>query len=268
MKGREIQTKVPAFFLFILAVFCWAGTASAFEAWNGELTANVNLRRSPGLKGKIITGLEKGDKVLIRDRHEEWYKIVLERETYGYKGWVYGVFIKRTKKAREVEKRAPVFSERHILKTPLAPEMPERTPPLKREEKPLLPVQVEKMSTSEKVLPLVGGREKIELSKVLPSKSLSENKALGGPGTAEKEKMPDLLASSHEKTAPLKEFPVVGKTGKGGRAMVDISKSGMGYQMIGILIRFLMKLSPLALSCLALFLALKAVKMAKRAPVV
>jgi len=268
MKGREIQTRVPAFFLFILAVFCWAGMASAFEAWNGELTANVNLRRSPGLKGKIITGLEKGDKVLIRDRHEEWYKIVLERETYGYNGWVYGVFIKRTKKAREAEKTAPVFSERHILRTPPAQALPERTPPLKREERPLLPVQIKKMSTSEKGLPRAGDMEKIDLSKVLPSRSLSENKALAGPGTAEKERMPDLLVSSHKRTAPLKGFPVVEKTGKGGPAMVDISKSGMGYQMIGILIRFLMKLSPLALSCLALFLALKAVKMAKRAPVV
>ena len=60
MKTKSKQLKKPLFFLFLCIVMCCAETGRAVESMYGEVTANVNLRRSHGLHGKIITEIEKG----------------------------------------------------------------------------------------------------------------------------------------------------------------------------------------------------------------
>ena len=101
---------------FAMAICCVAKPVGAFESWNGEVVKNINLRKLPGLNGEIITGLKKGDKVVISGKHGEWFKIVLERGIYGCKGWVYGEYIK---KGDKVEKKQEPFAKRGERKTRL-----------------------------------------------------------------------------------------------------------------------------------------------------
>jgi len=102
-------------FLIVSTVICWAETGHSFEPWNGKTIANVNLRISPGLDGKIITGIEKGKIGLIKDKNGDWYQIFIEYDTYGYKGWIYGKYLIRV---NNEEKRTlyPLEEERQDLK--------------------------------------------------------------------------------------------------------------------------------------------------------
>ena len=82
-------------YLFLgCSLLCWAEIGSALEQHNAEVIANVNLRQTPWLDGKIITVLEKGTHVLIKDRRGDWVQIAFENETYGLKAWVYAEYIK------------------------------------------------------------------------------------------------------------------------------------------------------------------------------
>jgi len=101
MKIKIDQTKISLLFLLLCAGLNWTGPGHAFEAWNGEVTTNANLRKSPGLEGNIFAGLRKGDRVLIIDRHEDWYQIAIETDSYGYKGWVFGKYLKRLEREEE-----------------------------------------------------------------------------------------------------------------------------------------------------------------------
>ncbi len=60
----------------LLAVTPFLGAASATEVLAGTVTGNgVNLRQSPSLSGKSLTTLSKGERVVIMDRFNWWYKI-------------------------------------------------------------------------------------------------------------------------------------------------------------------------------------------------
>ena len=115
MKTRSNQLKKPLFFLFLCIVMCCAETGRAVESMYGEVTANVNLRRSHGLHGKIITEIEKGQKVLIKDKIGDWYQVIVERKTYGYIGWIYGKYVEKI--YTEKEKSAPPLDTRIIEAT-------------------------------------------------------------------------------------------------------------------------------------------------------
>ncbi len=82
------------FFSIWLGMYC-AGVSDAYEQWKGRTTARLNVRKIPAGNGAIITQIEKGQEVTIRDKREEWYKIVIEEKTYGFMGWVYGKYIKK-----------------------------------------------------------------------------------------------------------------------------------------------------------------------------
>ena len=102
MKNRADQMKTLIFSLLLCLVICWTGTGYAVESWPGKVTAEVNLRRTPGLDGKIFAFLIKGEEVLVREKQDDWYKIIVERETYGYIGWVYGKFVKKAPNEIEI----------------------------------------------------------------------------------------------------------------------------------------------------------------------
>lgn len=82
------------FFSIWLGMYC-AGVSDAYEQWKGRATAKLNVRKIPAVNGAIITQIEKGQEVTIRDKREGWYKIVIEEKTYGFMGWVYGKYIKK-----------------------------------------------------------------------------------------------------------------------------------------------------------------------------
>jgi len=82
-------------FFNVWLVVCWTSPGDAYEQWKGRATAKINVRKIPAGNGAIITQIEKGQEVTIRDKREEWYKIVVEEKTYGFMGWVYGKYIKK-----------------------------------------------------------------------------------------------------------------------------------------------------------------------------
>ncbi len=82
------------FFSIWLGMYC-VDVSDAYEQWKGRATSKLNVRKIPAVNGAIITQIEKGQEVTIRDKREEWYKIVIEEKTYGFMGWVYGKYIKK-----------------------------------------------------------------------------------------------------------------------------------------------------------------------------
>lgn len=69
-------------------------------------TANLNLRKSPSTKAKIITTLKKGTKVTVTSSSGSWRKVTVGKRT----GWVSGKFLASlpAKTALKVTKIAPV----------------------------------------------------------------------------------------------------------------------------------------------------------------
>ncbi|MCD6185998.1 MAG: SH3 domain-containing protein [Deltaproteobacteria bacterium] len=81
-------------FLVILIITCLNNTVFAFDLRQGEIISRVNLRQAPGLQGKIITGIQRGTIVIVKDRQGDWYRIIVSSETYGYEGWIYGKYLR------------------------------------------------------------------------------------------------------------------------------------------------------------------------------
>ena len=89
--------------LIILVTVCPFRNSFSAEIIYGEVISRVNLRQSPGLNGKIITGIPAGTMAVVKDQQAGWYKISVSEATYGYEGWVYGKFLKLV----SVEKNPP-----------------------------------------------------------------------------------------------------------------------------------------------------------------
>ena len=116
MQAGNKQLRKLFLCIIVGMVICWAQTGRAFEPWNGVTTANVNLRKSPGLDGTIITGIEKGKVGLIKDKNGGWYQIMFAYDTYGFNGWIYGKYLR---KVDDQDKKAPYpLREAGILKPP------------------------------------------------------------------------------------------------------------------------------------------------------
>lgn len=148
--------KTISFILLCIVIF-WIETGSAFDLWNGEVTTNVNLRKSPGLDGEVITLLAEGDKVVVKDKYGDWYQVVLEREVFGYKGWMHGDFLI---KIQDEEKTTEIPIE-EVAPTPLEETKPEELPEKKEEiQEPAIEPQ-EKVFPQES-LPEVNNKEKKE----------------------------------------------------------------------------------------------------------
>jgi len=75
-------------------ILCWCGRCEAYEPWKGEVTARVNVRKAPGETSPVITQIDQGAKVTVSDEKEGWYKVVVEEDTFGFIGWVYGQYVK------------------------------------------------------------------------------------------------------------------------------------------------------------------------------
>lgn len=129
----------------------WAESASAVELHNAQVNANVNLRQSPGLDGKIITVLEKGTRVTIKDRRGDWCQIAFENETFSVKAWVFAEYIKEienldeqasrpsTVEAKEPEQPEEPFQDKPPSEGPLANQALDEELPLAREMSQPLP---------------------------------------------------------------------------------------------------------------------------------
>ncbi len=132
----EIRLTIRLRILFFIFCFslCQLKFVYAFGLPEGEITVNVNLRQTPGLNGVIITGLKKNERVIIEDKQEDWYQVLVERKTYGVKGWVYSKYIKEDK----LQEVLPVFAGADVqddIKEKKLPEKVKITEPAAVEEK-------------------------------------------------------------------------------------------------------------------------------------
>ena len=95
MKRRNSSPAGLLLFLLLNAVIWWTGTGNAFEPFRAKTVMNLNLRKSPGLEGGIMSTIRKGQTVLVRNRQKDWFQVVVDGETYGLRGWMHGKFLVR-----------------------------------------------------------------------------------------------------------------------------------------------------------------------------
>ena len=84
----------PILLLLVFITICLVNTTFAVDLGQGEIISRVNLRQAPGLHGKVITGIQRGTLVLVKDRQGDWFRIIVSGETYGYEGWIYAKYLR------------------------------------------------------------------------------------------------------------------------------------------------------------------------------
>jgi len=229
------KLKIRLLFFIVCVVICSIQTGYAFEPCKGEVLTNVNLRKAPALDGKIIAGLEKGDKVIIKNELNGWYQILLDTKAFGYKGWIYGQYIKKAQINNE-SKTFPLKGE--IIETPIGPPL-SKTPinhPVVRQTEINQSVNPETVkASSEKEQPKTAIIKKINIDPQPEAETEVKNIIPARNDFAQPEK----IDVKKPLTASNTENPVQYQNGKS-------------------LIRFVLSLSSMILSCLALLLSYKA----------
>lgn len=106
-----------AMMALMLAVVCPIGALAEdeglklFENWQANVTANVNLRRTPSLGSDVVVRLNTNDRVLIRGIKGDWFQVIAETGNNAHKGWVHGHYVRKAAPAAQeagVETPAPV----------------------------------------------------------------------------------------------------------------------------------------------------------------
>ena len=247
----------------LLFVFCMIFSAyesgHAFIPRSGEVITKVNLRKSPGMEGKIITSLEKGEAVLIMEKDGGWYKVIIDDENYGYKGWVYGTFLKEDKKA---EKDMSPASIKPIIEISLEDDLDKKLD--KREEKS---TQISKRHNEDaplqKKIFSVGEIDKQKRQDVRPKEAILKESLKGIP-FKEEEKPRQFPVMSLEKVSHKERLPFVGETKKiRPQDICNNEEPPVFFQWIKKVLGFLLRISSVIFSCLALVFSLKAFKLAK-----
>ncbi len=242
---------------------CCAETGRAIEPMYGEVTANVNLRRYNGLNGKIIIEIEKGEKVLIKDKIGDWYQVIFERKTYGYIGWIYGKYVKKV--YIEKEKSVPPIDTR-IIETTFK-EAPSEDPlETKEGKKPALLDKTQEDTYFLENIPAIKKFEKtqpieIEKSEITPESVSSEN-FLG----SKEEKKQNILDETQKYAHPLWSIPVVEENEKNQSQILKGKDDLIGHFGIADFMKLLLRLSTIVLSCLALLLSYKAFQLTIKIP--
>ena len=244
---------------------CCAETGRAVESMYGEVTANVNLRRSHGLHGKIITEIEKGQKVLIKDKIGDWYQVIVERKTYGYIGWIYGKYVEKI--YTEKEKSSPPLDTRIIEATfkktqsedPLEIKE-EKNPALLNEtqEAPYLLENIPAIKKVEKMKPVEREKSEITTESVSPENFLS----------SKEEKKQNILDEPQKDAHPLWSIPAIEENEKSQSPILKNTDDLIGHFGIADFMKLLLRLSTIVLSCLSLLLCYKALQLTIKIPTI
>jgi SH3-like domain-containing protein len=96
----------------------------------GAVTANVNLRKTPGLQGDIVAGLQEGLPVKVYGEKDGWYRVSANKNYTTFNGWVYNRYV-------EIVSETTVAPLPAVAKTPprpdvqpaAAPQAPVKAPP-------------------------------------------------------------------------------------------------------------------------------------------
>ena len=263
METKSNQLKKPLFFLFLFIVMSCAETGLAVEPMYGEVTANVNLRRYNGLHGKIIIEIEKGEKVLIKEKIGDWYQVIFERKTYGYIGWIYGKYIKNI--YIEKEKAAPPLDTSIIEAT--FKEAPSEDPlEIKEGEKPALLDETQEDTYFLESIPAIKKVEKTqpverEKSEITPDSVSPENFLSSEDGNKQ-----NILDETQKYGHPLWSIPVIQENEKSQSPILKSTDDLTGHFGVADFMKLLLRLSTIVLSCLALLLSYKALQLTIKVP--
>jgi uncharacterized protein YraI len=237
------QMKKSLMFLIVFTVICWVETGHTFESWTGETTAAINMRISPGIYGKKITLIPKGKIGFVNDKHGDWYQIIVEYETYGYKGWVYGKYIKK------VGSEARDNSE--LISAPYESLSSPKNPPLAKESGTKQPTEKEPLKPLTEKSPMVDSSEKEGEKIELIDASQEDRPSSPSPPVAKKgEKIEPIDMSQKNRPTP-KSPPAEKKMEERKSMIVAVSKNSdqhIGWSSLNGL--FLIVLS-IALLCFA-----------------
>ena len=263
METKSNQLKKPLFFLFLFIVMSCAETGLAVEPMYGEVTANVNLRRYNGLHGKIIIEIEKGEKVLIKEKIGDWYQVIFERKTYGYIGWIYGKYIKNI--YIEKEKAAPPLDTSIIEAT--FKEAPSEDPlEIKEGEKPALLDETQEDTYFLESIPAIKKVEKTqpverEKSEITPDSVSPENFLSSEDGNKQ-----NILDETQKYGHPLWSIPVIQENEKSQSPILKSTDDLTGHFGVADFMKLLLRLSTIVLSCLSLLLCYKALQLKTKVP--
>lgn len=107
-QSRHIQYTT----LGLLCVLLAAVSGQAVEApWQGTLSSRVNLRMAPGLSGKIITGIDRGQVVTVENKHEDWLQVTVNGNGFRLTGWIYGKYVQPSETIAAPTAVAPMAAE-------------------------------------------------------------------------------------------------------------------------------------------------------------
>jgi len=263
MKTRSNQLEKPLFFIFICIVMCCAETGHAVEPMYGEVTTNVNLRRYNGLHGKIITEIEKGEKVLIKDKTGDWYHVIVERKTYGYIGWIYRKYVKKI--TIEKEKTTPPL-DTHIIEATFKETHSEDPLEIKEGKKPVLLDKTQEDTYLLESIPAIKKVEKTqpierEKSEITPESVSPENSL-----SSKEEKKQNILDETQKYAHTLWSIPVIEENEKGQSQILKSADDLIGHFGIADFMKLLLRLSTIVLSCLSLLLSYKALQLTIKTP--
>ncbi|MCP3954230.1 MAG: SH3 domain-containing protein, partial [Desulfobacterales bacterium] len=94
----KYRSTIVLFFVLTLTVSLlptWPRPAPclAAEFRIGTVTANVNLRKTPGLQGAVVAGLQKGLPVKVYGEKDSWYRVSANKNYTLINGWIYKRYV-------------------------------------------------------------------------------------------------------------------------------------------------------------------------------
>ena len=251
----------PILLLFIFITTCLANTTFAVDFGQGEIISRVNLRQAPGLYGKVITGIQRGTVVLVKDRQGDWFRIIVSGETYGYEGWIYAKYLRLLS---ETENRDDYME---IPTTGAAPAIPvpgaiEESADLQKNAEPLVnqgSASADEPAGSDSGIYTKPFGNLVEES-VNPAKKIKNKEEIYHREKIN-ETQSEFLDNNKTSKAPEKTISLIKEKEMGKKSL--ISNNDNSYKENTGWLRQILKLASVILSCFAIFLSYKALQFAK-----
>ena len=264
MKIKSYQTQKPIFFLLLCVMMCSTGTVYAVPSQYGKVTKNVNLRRYNGLHGKIITKIEKGERVLIKDKIGKWYKVIFERDTYGYIGWVYGKYVKTT--FIKKKKSAPPAKKSRIINASIKDAYSEDPLGIIGGKEPLRLNKIQNDTFPLDGAPAINKFEKTQpverkTSKIVPGSATVEN--FLSPKEVKKQ---NTFNETQKYAQPLWRIPFIEKNENNQSPIPKSADKRIGHFGIADFMKLALRLLTIVLSCLSILLSYKALQLTIKLP--
>jgi hypothetical protein len=243
---------------------CSTGIVYAVPSQYGKVTKNVNLRRYNGLHGKIITKIEKGERVLIKDKIGNWYKVIFERDTYGYIGWVYGKYVKTT----FIKKKKPATPTKKplIINTSIKDAYSEDPLGIIGEKEPSRLNKTQKDTHPLDGAPAIKKVEKTPPVERKTSKIAPESATMEKFSSPKEVKKQNTFDETQKYAQPLWRIPFIEKNENKQSPFPKNADNRIGHFGTADFMKLVLRLLTIVLSCLSIVLSYKALQLTIKLP--